>query len=93
VSVFRRGRQPIEEAAAIEPLLRGLREEMWRTQPALGLWYWMSFVMFADGRILPRFDYEMRPAIGESPPDLSEARSDLSHAPRPERWVPAWLAD
>jgi hypothetical protein len=89
----RRGRQLIEEAAASEPLLRGLREQMCQTQPALGLWYSMSFAIFADGCILPRFDYEMRPIIGESPADVSEARSDLIRAPRPERWVPAWLAD
>jgi hypothetical protein len=39
VRVLRRGRQPIEEATAIEPLLRGLRDDMWRARPALGLWY------------------------------------------------------
>lgn len=91
--VLRRGRQPVEEAAAIEPLLRGLREQMCQTQPALGLWYSISFALYADGRIMPRFDYETRPTIDESPADLFEARSDLIRAPRPERWAPAWLAD
>ena len=52
----------------------------------------MSFVMSADGRILPSFDYETRPMIGDAPADLTEARADLRRAPRPERWVPAWLA-
>ncbi|CAN7755159.1 hypothetical protein LJR220_002487 [Bradyrhizobium sp. LjRoot220] len=92
VSILDRGRQPIDEAAAIEPLLRGLRDDMWRALPNLGLWYSMSFAMTADGRILPRFDYETRPAISDAPADLAEARADLVRAPRPERWVPAWLA-
>jgi hypothetical protein len=92
VRVLRRGHQPVEEAAAIEPLLRGLRDERWRAQNNLGLWYSMSFAMSADGRILPRFDYQARPMIGDAPADLAEARADLRRAPRPERWVPAWLA-
>ena len=90
--VLRRGRQPVEEAAAIEPLLRGLRDEMWHAMPQLGLWYSMGFAMYADGRIVPHFDYETRPQIGEAPAELTEARADLERAPRPERWVPAWLA-
>jgi hypothetical protein len=91
VRVLRRGRQPIEEAAAIEPLLRGLRDERWRAQNNLGLWFSMYFTMSADGRILPSFDYETRPMIGETPADLAEARADLRRAPRPSRWIPAWL--
>lgn len=92
VRVLDRGRQPIEEAIAIEPLLRGLRDCMWRAKPDLGLWYSMSFSMGADGRILPRFDYETRPAINDVPVAIAEARADLVRAPRPERWVPAWLS-
>jgi hypothetical protein len=91
--VLDRGRQPIKEVAAIEPLLRGLRDEMWRAQPDLGLWHSMSFSMGVGGRILPRFDYETRPVIGDAPADLAEARADLLRAPRPERWVPAWLIE
>lgn len=91
VSVLDRGRQPIEEAAVIEPLLRGMRDDMWRALPNLGLWYSMSFAMTADGCILPRFDYETRPAIGGAPADILEAKADLRRAPRPERWVPTWL--
>lgn len=91
--VLRYGRQPFEEAAAIEPLLRELREEMWRARPALGLWYSMWFNLYADGRVLPpHFDYETRPMIGEIPAELSEARADLARAPRPARWVPDWLS-
>ena len=89
--VLRRGRQPIGEAAAIEPILRTLRDDMWQAQPDLGLWYSMSFGLYADGRIMPRFDYEARPTIGDAPADLSQARADLARAPRPARWVPAWL--
>jgi len=92
VRVLRCGRQPIEEAALIEPLLCDLRDEMWRVQPALGLWYSMSFALSADGRIVPRFDYQTRPMINESPADLVQARTDLLRAPRPGRWVPTWLA-
>lgn len=85
--------QPVEEAAVIEPLLRGLRDAMWRKQPALGLWYSMVFRLSADGRILPSFDDETRPTFAEQPADLAEARADLIRAPRPARWVPAWLAN
>ena len=92
VRVLRRGRQPVEEAATIEPILRALRDERWRAQNNLGLWYSMFFVMSANGRILPRFDYETRPKIGDAPADLAEASADLRRAPRPARWVPAWLA-
>lgn len=90
--VLRRGRQPIKEAAAIEPLLRKLREEMWQGQPELGLWYSMAFRLYADGRLLPHFDYQTRPTISDAPAELEEARADLARAPRPARWVPAWLA-
>ena len=92
VRVWRCGWQPIEEASLIEPLLCDLRDELWRTQPALGLWYSMSFVLSAGGCILPRFDYDTRPTIDESPADLAQARTDLLRAPRPGRWVPTWLA-
>jgi hypothetical protein len=91
--ILQRGPQAFEEAAKIEPLLRELREEMRRAQPELGLWYSMEFGLYADGRVMPRFGYDDRPTIGDVPADLSEARADLARAPRPERWVPAWLAD
>jgi hypothetical protein len=29
--------------------------------------------------------------IDGEPADLSEAKADLIRAPRPARWVPAWL--
>lgn len=92
IRVLRRGRQVVEEAEAIEPILRDLRDEMWRGMPNLGLWYSMAFGLYADGRIMPSFDYETRPTINEMPADLKEARADLARAPRPARWVPAWLA-
>ena len=92
IRVLRRGRQAVEEAEAIEPILRDLRDEMWRGMPNLGLWYSMAFALYADGRIMPSFDYETRPTINELPADLAEARADLHRAPRPARWVPAWLA-
>lgn len=91
-SVLRRGRQPVEEAGKIEPLLRELRDDMRRAQPHLGLWYQMDFGLYADGRVMPRFDYDTRPMIGEAPAELAEAQADLARAPRPERWVPPWLA-
>ncbi|KAG5730884.1 hypothetical protein E4T56_gene5711, partial [Termitomyces sp. T112] len=77
---------PFEEAASIQSLLRELREQMWRAQPELGLWSRMSFGLYADGRIMPCFDYEARPAIDGEPAKLSEAKADLARAPRPERW-------
>ena len=89
--VLRRGPQPFEEAAAIQPLLRELRQDMRREQPELGLWYAMTFGLHADGRVMPRFDYDARPTIDDAPAELSEARADLARAPRPERWVPGWL--
>ena len=92
IRVLRRGRQPVEEAREIESILRDLRNEMWRGMPNLGLWYSMAFALYADGRIIPSFDYETRPTINELPADIAEARADLERAPRPERWVPAWLA-
>ena len=92
IRVLRRGRQPVEEADAVEPLLRDLRDTMWHEQSSLGLWYSMAFVLSADGRIFPRFDYETRPTFNERPVDLAEAKADLVRAPRPAKWVPAWLA-
>jgi len=65
--------------------LRDLRDERWRAQNNLGRWYSMAFTMSANGRILPRFDYETRPMIGDAPADLAEARADLRRASRPER--------
>ncbi len=91
VRVLRRGRQPVEEAEIIEPILRDLRDEMWRGMPNLGLWYSMAFALYADGRIMPRFDYDTRPMIDEMLADLTQARADLRRAPRPARWVPGWL--
>ncbi len=44
----------------------------------------MQFGLYADGRVMPRFDYEERPMIGDVPAELSEAKSDLARAPRPE---------
>jgi hypothetical protein len=90
--ILERGPQPFEEAPGIESLLRELRDEMRRARPALGLWYAMSFGLYADGRVMPRFEYDVRPTIGDEPAELSEARADLARAPRPERWVPKWLA-
>jgi hypothetical protein len=65
---------------------------MWRAQPELGLWYSMAFVLSADGRIVPRFDYDTRPLIDLLPAELAQAKADLDRAPRPARWVPGWLA-
>ena len=87
------GPQLAEEAKAVEAVLRRLREEMWRAQPELGLWFWMSFGLHADGRIMPNFDYDTRPTFAGAPVDISEAKADLTRAPRPDRWVPAWLAE
>lgn len=89
--VLTHGPRPFEEAAAIESLLRDLRDEMRRARPELGLWYAMDFDLLADGRIMPRFDYDVRPTIDGEPARLSEAQADLARAPRPERWVPKWL--
>ncbi|GLR91800.1 hypothetical protein [Bradyrhizobium iriomotense] len=86
------GPRPLKEAKAIEPLLRELRDDMRRAQPELGLWYSMDFGLYADGRVMPRFDYDERPTIDDVPAELSEAKADLARAPRPERWVPTWLA-
>lgn len=93
VRVLRRGRQPIEQSSEIEPILRQLRDEMWRERPSLGLWQAMSFRLYADGRILPDFDYETRPLFDETLVDSAEARNDLARAPRPARWTPTWMAD
>jgi hypothetical protein len=67
IRVLRRGRQPVEEAAMIEPILRDLRDDMWRGMPNLGLWYSMAFALYADGRIMPRFDYDTLPMIDDMP--------------------------
>ncbi|MGY8662847.1 hypothetical protein Q3C01_10815 [Bradyrhizobium sp. UFLA05-109] len=90
--VMRSGPQSFKEEKAIEPLLRELRDDMRRAQPELGLWYSMDFGLYADGRVMPRFDYDERPTIDDVPAELSEAKADLARAPRPERWVPTWLA-
>jgi hypothetical protein len=90
--VLARGPQPFAEAASIESLLRDLREEMRRAQPELGLWHAMKFGLYADGRVMPNFEYDVRPSIDGEPAKLSEAQADLARAPRPERWVPKWLA-
>ncbi len=90
--VLTRGPQPFEEASSIESLLRDLRDEMRRASPELGLWYAMSFGLYADGRVMPSFDYDVRPTIDGEPAKLPEAKADLARAPRPERWVPKWLA-
>ena len=68
------------------------REAMLRAQPELGLWYAMKFGLSADGRVMPNFEYDLRPSIGGEPALLAEAQADLARAPRPERWVPKWLA-
>jgi hypothetical protein len=92
------GPQLAEEAKAVEAVLRRLRDEMWRAQPELGLWFSMSFGLHADGRIMPNFDYDTRPTFDGAPvdiseADISEAMADLTRAPRPIRWVPAWLKE
>ena len=92
------GPQLAEEAKAVEAVLRRLRDEMWRAQPELGLWFSMSFGLHADGRIMPNFDYDTRPTFAGAPvdiseADISEAMADLARAPRPIRWVPAWLTE
>ena len=75
--VLTRGPQPFEEAASIESLLRDLREEMRKAQPELGLWYAMKFGLYADGRVMPNFEYDVRPTIDGEPAQLSEAKADL----------------
>ncbi|MBR0758051.1 hypothetical protein JQ604_38225 [Bradyrhizobium jicamae] len=87
------GPQRADEARAVEAVLRRLRDAMWQAQPELGLWFWMSFRLGADGRIMPNFDYDTRPTFAGAPADLSEVEADLMRAPRPDRWVPKWLAD
>ena len=64
---------------------------MRRAQPELGLWYAMNFGLHADGRIMPNFEYDVRPTIDGELALLSEAQADLARAPRPERWVPKWI--
>ncbi|KQP24670.1 hypothetical protein ASF27_11340 [Methylobacterium sp. Leaf102] len=91
--VFERGPQPIPEAALMEPILRALRDAQALSEPGCGLWFTMHFDMHADGTILPRFDYQTRPVIDGAPAPVDQGRADLARAPRPERWVPAWLSD
>ena len=93
LQVYRSGPQPVPEAARVEPLLRALRDEQQRSDPDLGLWFEAHLALDAQGRILPRFDYQVRPTIGGDPASVAEARSDLSRAPRPARWIADWLAD
>jgi hypothetical protein len=89
--VLRNGRHPFPEAAAIEPLLRALREEQAQAEPDLGLWSSMAFRMNAEGRILPSFDYDGRPTFGGVPALTAAARADLARFPRTLRWVPDWI--
>ncbi|UWU65589.1 hypothetical protein ACNJYD_19010 [Bradyrhizobium sp. DASA03005] len=91
--ILKQGAQPFEEATSIESLLRELREQMWKAQPELGLWYAMRFGLYADGRVMPSFEYDARPTVAGEPAKLSEAQADLARAPRPERWVPKWLTE
>ncbi len=93
VQVYRAGPQPVPEIAQVEPLLRELRHEQHRADPDLGLWFEAHLALDAKGCILPRFDYQTRPTVDGAPVPVEEARSDLSQAPRPARWVPDWLAD
>lgn len=93
VQIYRSGPQPIAEAAVVEPLLRALRDEQHRADPDLGLWFEAQLALDAQGHILPRFEYQVRPVIGGAPAPVAEARSDLSRAPRPARWIPDWLSD
>ena len=92
VQVYRAGPQPVPEAAQVEPLLRALRDEQQRSDPDLGFWFEIHLALDAQGRILPRFDYQVRPEIGGAPAPVEAARFDLARAPRPVRWVPGWLA-
>ncbi len=93
VQVYRAGPQPVPEIAQVEPLLRALRDEQHRADPDLGLWFEAHLALDAKGCILPCFDYQTRPILGGAPAPVEQARSDLSRAPRPARWVPDWLAD
>jgi len=89
--VLERGSQLVPEALAIEPLLRAFREQQYRSEPSYGLWLAMDFALFADGSIVPRFDYESRPSIDGEAIDIAQVRGELARAPRSERWVPRWL--
>lgn len=93
VQVYRAGPQPVPKIAQVEPLLRALRDEQHRTDPDLGLWFEAHLTLDAKGCILPRFDYQTRPIVGGAPAPVEQARSDLSRALRPARWVPDWLVD
>jgi len=92
LTVLHGGPQPVPEAAAVEPVLRALREEQWKASPGLGLWYGMDFGLRADGSIWPTFDYQNRPPVASEPEGIAQGRADLARAPRPARWVPGWLA-
>ena len=43
----------------------------------------MSFALYADGRIFPRFDYEARPVFGEASADVIEAKLTSIERPDP----------
>jgi hypothetical protein len=81
----------VAEAAAVEPILRGLRDEQCRLDPDLGLWTSGTLNLMADGTMRANFYYDERPTIGGAPADIAEGRADLARAPRPKRWVPVWL--
>jgi hypothetical protein len=91
--VFERGPQPVPEAAEIEPLLRALRTEMWHADRDMGLWLSIEFYLFADGTIMPRFNYDARSTYSGTLIDLAQASTDMTLAPRSERWAPIWLAE
>lgn len=91
LTVLRGGPQPVPEAAAVEPVLRALREEQWKAHPDLGLWFGMSFGLYADGRVWPAFNYQDRPPAASEAEGIAQGRADLARAPRPARWVPGWL--
>ena len=77
----------------IEPLLRQLRDTMWHEQSSLGLWYSMAFVLKANGCVFPRFDYESAADVQRNVlPTWSRRGPTSIRAPRPAKWVPAWLA-
>ncbi|SDD07797.1 hypothetical protein SAMN05216337_1007117 [Bradyrhizobium brasilense] len=35
-----------------------MRSSVRRAQPELGLWYSMTFGLYANGRLMPRLDYD-----------------------------------
>ena len=52
----------------------------------------MSFALYADGRIFPRFDYEARTMFGKASADVIEAKLTSIERPDPHDGFPAWLA-